>query len=227
MDLRTEAINALDKVIASGLIEKSIETAIADTIGRLVKEHLQSYSEFGKQLSKLVAESFALNGSLDLPSYNDTLLKIIRKQVQTLTEDTIQRQVAANMEKLLTPPPASIKLSELVAAYIKHLEDKLDSGDVAYGNEITFIMDSDDGKFTYVSLDDEANKRKHECEIRFGVYKGELFSLTFQKSDIEKDMFAGPFYDFERMLFQMKAAHSKIELDCCQSDVSTSYGSHD
>lgn len=63
-----------------------------------------------------------------------------------------------------------------------------------------------------------------KCDIRFGVYKDQIFSLAFKNQDVEKEMFIGELHGFARMLFQMKAAKTKLIFDKEQSDIETSYG---
>jgi hypothetical protein len=224
MDLRTEVIAALDRVIASGSIEKAIEDAVGKTVKSIMEDQLRSYSDIGKLIEASVKKSLAMNGELDLPSYNDTLLKIIRKQVQSYTEDTIQRQVAKNLEELLAPPPESIKLSDLVEQYRKHLTNQLDEGD-GYSGEFTFLMDHGDRGYTHIELSDDPKVKRYNGDIRLGVDReGKIYTLSFGKREVEKDLFAGPFYQFEKSLFQMKAAGTKLILDVESSEIDTSYG---
>jgi hypothetical protein len=64
----------------------------------------------------------------------------------------------------------------------------------------------------------------NKCAIKIGISRwgkhaadsppsGEVFHLSFQNQDVEKHLFAGPFYNFERSLFQMKAAKTRVILD--------------
>lgn len=224
MDFREQVVAAVDQVAVSGKLEAAIAAAVEKTLVEIIRDQLTKYSGFGKQLEEVVKKSLAFQGELDLPSYNDTILKIIGRQVEAYTSNAIQRQVAENMKELLTPAPESIKLTELVAAYIEHVKEHAHSG-VTYGEaEISLHFTSDDGAFRYIELDSEPNKRRYECAISIGVdNKGIVYVLRFRNQNVEKDMFAGPFYGFERMLFQMKAAKSTIIFDAVPSDIETTY----
>lgn len=231
MDMRECLVTAVDRLIASGEIEKQIEKALASTVATAIEHELRSYSDFGKSLTEKVQAAFALNGSLDLPSYNDALLKIIHAQVEHQTRDTIQRQVAERMKELLTPPPESISLTKLVEQYIEHVKEHVEGGCVCYGEEqsITLIVEESSTKgFHHVYLDDEPNKKRDSCDINIGLHRDEVYHLSFRNQAVEKQMFAGPFYGFERMLFQMKAAKSKLVLDATADELDLSYASdHD
>ena len=226
LDFRTEAIAAIDELIAGGMVQKTIAKTLEKTVASIVEKELSSYSDFGKQLTAAVKKSLAIGDQIDLPTYNDTILKIVARQVESQTNGLIQSQVAERMKDLLQPPPESITLSELVEQFIEHVKEKQHAGCVCYGEvqQITCIVDrEDDRSFTYVHLDDEANIEKYHCDISIGIHQDRVFSLRFREGDVEKQLFAGPFYGFERSLFQMKAAGTKIVLDARESEIETAY----
>jgi len=224
MDFRNETVAALDALIGSGKIQQMIAEQLEKTVRGVIQSELRDYSDFAKQLGEAVKASLALNGDLDLPSYNETILAIVRKQVEHCTADTIQRQVAERMKELLEPPPESITLSGLVEAFIEQVKDKHNSGCVCYGEEeISFEVNRCNGFFRYIYLDETAGKTRHQCAIQIGVHNDEVFSLRLPGGDTRNQLFAGPFYGFEKMLFQMKAAGSKIVFDVDPSEIETSY----
>lgn len=227
MDLRKEVIKALDKVLASGKVEQAIEAKLEQTIKQVLDEELRAYSDFGQTITAAVKKSLSLNGELNLPEYNAAIIEIVRRQVKNYTEAAIQKQVAANLENLLEPPPAEIKLSELVTQFVQDTKERREGECVCYGDGETItlhVWDSDHG-FWYVALDDDSDKKKENCDITIGVYKGKIFRLRFANTQIEKEMFAGPFYGFERMLFQMKAQNTILTRDDTD-DVDLNYGEH-
>lgn len=234
-----DRLNAAAGAIAADYMQSPeamevITKAVKETVNRHIQESLRTYSDFGKQVEAAVQKALCLHGDLDLPSYNDTILKIVAAQVERATTNCIEAQVAERMKQLLTPAPVTIRLSELVAQYVKELRDKEDSGCVCYGerNEITFrIGDIEHGHFRDVSLDPERDVKRHDCQIRFGVSlnqklgenTGTIYHLVFKNQDVEKRMFSGPFYGFERSLFQMKAAGTAIVLDHEEVEIETDY----
>lgn len=223
MDFRDAVITALDKHIAAGHVVKCIEDKLADTIKRVVDDALSQYSAFGKQLESAVKESLALNGQLDLPSYNDAILKIVRRQVEGAANDAIQRQVADSLTKLLEPPPAEITLSKLVEEYIEQVKGHAD--DYGESGEISLIVDKSDSGYGFsVELDEEGGKRKYGCQLRLNCNKaGEIYGIRINNVDLEKQLFVGTIWGFERSLFQMHAAKTRLVLDKDASEIETTW----
>lgn len=222
MDVRAAVIEALDKLVTSGAIEQAIEKQLAETMASVVKSELASYSDFGKRLSEAVKQSLALHDRLDLPSYNHAILRIIERQVERGMQASIEREVAARMKELLTPAPESIKLSELVEQYIEHLNEQARGGCVCYGDgRITCLLEDSDYGFRRLTLAKEAGKRRNDGDIQIGITKeGRIYHLHFRDRDVEKEMFAGPFHGFERSIFQMRAAGTRIEIDAHPEELS-------
>ncbi|MCC7421817.1 MAG: hypothetical protein IT428_16180 [Planctomycetaceae bacterium] len=224
MDLRTTVIESLDKLISSGKVEALVEKYIEATIDSLLKEALRSYGDFGKAIEAKLGEALKLHGDVTIPEYNEVILRVIRNQFEAKTLSVVEKQVAHQLNELLTPVPESINLSALVAAYIERfVEEKKDDGDYFEGGDITFFAETERGGFTYFALDPTYRTKKYECEIRFGVYKERIHHLEFKDKEIEKRLFAGPFYGFQRMIFQLKAAQSRIVFDKPFDEIETYY----
>ncbi len=212
--------------------QATAQAAINKVLGAAVDSALGYGSEFRKQVDAAMAKALQLTSDIEIASYNDAILKVVERQLEGATTDAIERQVAGRMKELLAPVPAEIKLSELVRQYKEFVKDKMDSGCLCSGDSsITFVHDQKtegySKDFDYYGLDDEPGKQYRQCDIRFGVYKGSLFTLTFENAEVEKRLFVGPLYGFHRLLFQLKAANAKIVLDITPDDVDLDYGGHD
>jgi hypothetical protein len=138
------------------------------------------------------------------------------------------------MKELLTPAPESIALSALVDQYVQSLKDKRDGGCTCYGEEEAFaeLRETDYGFRTLTlaaTTKKDVHSRRREGEISIGLTKdGKVYHLSFADQDVEKRMFAGPFYNFERSIFQMRAAGTVVRVDCDPSSLSLEYNhSHD
>lgn len=222
MDLLKTVAASFDRLVASGAIEQVIDKQVQETVARAVKDALCSHGEFGKDLEKAVKEALRLHGKLDLPSYNDALLKIVQAQVETATNNQIQREVAARLKELLEPAPEKITLSGLVESYIERLKEELSAGCVCYGGErITFLLtDNETRGFKTIYLDKSGKTPGDRCDIQIGLHGlpeslwHKIYYLRFCDQQVETKMFAGPFYGFERHLFQMRAAGTLLEIDC-------------
>ncbi len=206
---------AMDSVIASGEIEKAIEEQLHKSVAHAIRQSLEPYSEFSKQLAKTIQEAIGLHGKLDLPSYNDAILKITRRLLAEAMDNAIQRQVVGDLETLLSPPPESIKLSTLVELFVKHVKEH-EYGCYCDGSHtVTAILNEGRYKgFHELFLDKETGKLEKDCDIQIGIHNGELYRLQLGKYNDLKGLFIGPLYGFEQALFAMKAAGTKLEIDC-------------
>lgn len=219
-DLKQAVSKAFNNVLASGAIEAAIEKQLASTISSLIQSEMREYSEFGKAIGAKVKEAVAVNlDRLDLPSYNDLILKILRIQIDGVMQGDAAKQLEANMAKLLEQAPAEITMEKLVEDFIEeHKEDK-------EGESFTLLIERKYGS-TYVSLDTEPGKTEYSCDFRLGVDKeGKVYHLAFGGKDVAKTLFVGPIYGFERHLFQLYAAKSKliIAADAEAHDFDTSF----
>ncbi|MCA8048055.1 hypothetical protein [Burkholderia arboris] len=223
-ELEQAVSNAFSNIVTSGTIENAIEEKLTKTITSIVNDELQSYSEFGKQLSEHVKKAVQVDFSkLGLPGYNDLILKIIRKRVEEGLNEQIERHVATQLDELLAPAPEEIKLSELVADFIKFQAEKQSySCSCDLPDRITLTVDTE-GSFTHIGLDKEAGIDRYRCPWRIDTMDGRVYSVRINEIDPKNALFIGPIYGFERKLFQLYAAGTKLVIDCDVDDIDTSY----
>ena len=227
MDLAKTVFDAVGNLVGSGAIENAIEEQLKKTISDVIRSELREYSDFGKALSVKVKQALAIHGDIDMPSYNDTIVKIIRKQIKSEAESLIHEQVVSRLGKLLWPAPREIKLTELVEAFIDQLRERESAGCICYGEtrEIYLEVERSDSGWKWIYLGDDPTKRRYECGYQIGcANEGRVYSVRFTDRDTEKQIFAGPFYGFEEMLFQMKAIGTKLIFDADVEDIETTWG---
>jgi hypothetical protein len=223
-DFKAAVNDAMSKVIAEGVIEKAIKDQLTNTIKGIIEKELRDWSDFGKQLTEAVKRSLALNGELDLPSYNDAVMEIVRQQVAGQSHAIVQQQVAANLAKLLKPPPATIRLSELVELFKEFCKEQARYGCSCDSHgEVTVRIEERDG-YRHIYLDDEPNKRRGECEIQLDVTpKGEVYLLRGKWFGQANALFGGSIYGFQKTLFDMKVAGTVIEFDLDEHELELQY----
>ena len=243
---------ALDPTALDTRVQEQIEKTLTETINKVLEKSLSCY--FGKQLEKQVQDSLKIE-TLKIPSYNHAILKFCEETLSRATMDVVKKQVADRMKELLEPTPETIKLSELVEMYRKEQEDSLDAGchcEGQYGN-IVVEYDSDDNStsglhdlFKNLQLWESresykpgsySTKTKSDPDLYIGLsIQGKtaaeglpiahIYHLRFKHGDVTDKMFVGPFYNFERAIFQMKAGSTKIIIDQTE-DFETSYSDHE
>lgn len=223
--LKQAVAAAFDKIVASGVIEQTIEKKLTETIVDAIGSHLRSYSDFGQAIQKQVQQAIGVDlERADLPSYNDFVLKVIRKQLDSAMADTAAKQLEENMAKLLVKAPAEITLQQLVDDFIEAFKEDRE------GQEFTLHIDHSSYGFKYVCLDVEEGKGEYSCDFRIGVDRdGHVFSLQLGGKDVTKTLFVGPIYGFERAVFQLYTAKTKIviEDDVSPRDYDTHFPEYD
>jgi hypothetical protein len=199
--IEQSVIDAFANIAAAGTIEKAIEAQINKTITEAVSEHLRSYSDFGKQLNAAVKTALAVDmDHLSLPRYNDLIVKLVRASVAANVDQTLAARVQGQIEELLQPAPAEIKLSKLIEDFIKHAaENNYDDHEFIslHVERSTGITEG----YVGIYLDKAPRKSKYSCAIQIDCNReGEIYSLKIDEKEIGKTMFVGPTYGFERDL---------------------------
>lgn len=223
-DLKAAVATAFANVVASGAIEQAIEKQLTDTISSAIRDHLREYSDFGKAIKLKVQQAACANlEELNLPSYNDLILQVIRRQMDGAMQSDAAKQLEENMAQLLVSPPAEVTLEQLLDDFInQHKEDKA-------GEEFTLLFKRQYGS-TWIYLDEDGGKSEYQCAYRIAVdSEGKVYALTLDGKDVQKTLFMGPFYRFERTLFQLYAAKSKLIVgrDAQPHDFDTSFPYND
>ncbi|WP_321814608.1 MULTISPECIES: hypothetical protein [unclassified Paraburkholderia] len=236
MEQLQSAVNAaFSNVVASGVIEKAIEEQLTKCVTSIINDHLRSYSDFGKQLEKAVESALKVDfDNLGLPGYNDLILKIIRAQVAQHTSGSIAGQIEEQMKELLAPAPAEIKLSTLVEEFIKDAHDEIGCSCDSPDRITLVVRDGTDGgrystlkDFYHIYLDAQPDKEHYRCAYRIAVHDGHVYSVTIDEKDPSKTFFVGPVRGFDKRVFQLYAAKSKLIVDGNEDDINTYYPGHD
>lgn len=223
-ELEQVVSNAFSNIVTAGVIEKAIEEKLTKTITSIINDELQSYSEFGKQLNEHVKRAVKVDFSqLGIPGYNDLILKIIRQRVDANLNKQIEKHVTEQLDELLAPAPDEIKLSELVADFIKFQAEKQSYSCSCDLPERITLGVSTDGSFTHVYLDKEHGSDRYECPWRIDTMDGRVYSVRINEIDPKNALFIGPMYGFERKLFQLYAAGTKLVIDADVDEIDTSY----
>ena len=200
-DLKSAVSDAFANVVASGAIEQAIEKQLADTISQVIRDRLRAHSDFGKAIEAKVQQAESVNlDRMNLPSYNDLILQIIRRQVDGVMQSEAAQQLEENMAKLLEPAPPQIEFEKLLEEFINQHKEGHE------GEGFSLHIENKWGS-TYICLDKESGKSEYQCDYRIGVGSdGKVYHLAFGGKEVQKTIFMGPFYGFERTLFQLYAA---------------------
>lgn len=226
-DLQNAVSAKFAEIAASGAIEAMIEKQLTETISSIIKDSLRSYSDFGKGIEQAVKKAVNVDlARLELPGYNDLILKLIQRQVSAQMENAMATQIEEQMRDLLSSPPTEIKLSDLLKEFIEH-----EASDCVCDtpDRISLHVEKRSDGYTHIYFDKDENKSEYSCAFALHVTPdGKVYSLKIDEENPKKKLFAGPFYNVERRIFQLYAAGTRLIVDGdSEDDFDTSYPGRD
>lgn len=200
-DLSKAVAEQFAAIVESGAIQTMIEKHLSDSISTILKEQLRTYSDFGKALESKVKAALTVEDLRDLPNYGHFLSSIIAKNVDQQLHGAYAVKLAEDVATLFKDAPAEITLDAFIDLFKQHARDN-PVRDLGY--RITLhLKEWDSGGFV-VHMDEDEDKRQHDCDLQFQVTSaGKIFALKFKDSDVAKNLFIGGMDNFERALFRM------------------------
>lgn len=218
MDLQVAAQEKLSALIENGTVDAILEKRLTSTLESVVADIFKDYSEFGKDLKKVLSEKMAVNlNELKLDRYSSLVMQSIEKiLVGTALEGTlanIQNHVKSLVETL---DKKTWKLSEIIQKYM--------DGQISETSDAVYCAGEPSYNSIWLEIGEKRETRSHgsskqEYEIRMlidektGVvhnvwYKGNSLSVL----QVDKA------YMFEAFLIQLWASQCTIEIDDDQAD---------
>ena len=222
MDFEKMVNEEMKKLVESGTVEVMIQKKLTDTIGRLVCDCLETYSDFGKALRAKVMASMDLKGvNMDLPSYGQTMCNMIEDIVANGSMPEVVKKMEENLKRIFIPLEKSEwKLSEIITKFVESIsKEDYDSGEISMHVEKS--ESSVLGEYWYVYFDEEEGVEKYRCKYRLNINKDGVWGANIDGTDSKK-MKMNPIGGFDSFMFNLVACNAKIENDeeYCQ----TSYG---
>ncbi len=234
MDQLKDAVTvAFDNIVASGAIEAAIQEQIGKAVTSAIKDQISGYnSDFSKKINERVKALIDVNlDEIDLPSYRQLIADIIKKRVGAAMTAEFTEKLDKDIGELLQPAPAEITLENLLEEFKASKKDAHNAHELS-GNRFTLIIERNERLDGYmdVYLDEEPRKEKYSCDIHFRIKDaGEVWGLTLNGDDLKNKIFVGPMFNFEKRLFQMYTAKTRliIEADAGADDFDTEFPYND
>jgi len=212
-ELKNAVATAFDNVVASGAIEKAIQEQIGKCVETAVRDQFGYSGKMTKAINEKVAGLIDVNlDQIDLPSYRDLISKVIQKRVGAVMTTQFTEQLEKDIGEMLEPAPAEITLEQLLEDFVKHQMDQYDASEMR-GRDFTLHIDRGDHNDGYVDIyfDKESNKSKYGCDFMIRTKKGgEVWALRLDGDEMKNKLYVGPMYSFEKRLFQMYTAKTKL-----------------
>lgn len=200
--------NAFEKMNSEGVIQKIIEAQLVDTVKRAIHDSIQDYSPFGSALKDAIKKAVECDiKDFGLAGYRDTVFKIVRDRIDATFEEEVTAKLGKDIDELLKPAPAEICLSALIDVLKEDLENEFGHG------EITFIAEDSSYSSRWIYIDPEGGKDKYDCEIQFLLRDGggPISALHVRgKKNLDRQIIYGRHYGFERLLFRLVVAETKV-----------------
>ncbi len=212
IDLAALVNVSLAKAISAGTLTNAIDAGVAKAIEKIADDVTGYNSPFRKQLSEAVQSvlGFAPE-ALGLTGYNLAITQVIKAKLDAILDDQLSNKFTKDLEELLVPAPAEIKISKLVEDFKRWaIRERATDGDRctvriergSYGNSI------------WVHLDPKRQTGIHGCRFVILTGNGEgIYSLTDNGQDMKKAILSKSLYGFPRDLFQLLAAGTKFVFD--------------
>jgi hypothetical protein len=209
-ELQQAVATAFENVVSSGAIEAAIEEKLGQTIIKIIEQQMSSYGDFGEALKARIDEALNIDlREITLPSYGDLIGKIVRTRIDGVMHKEFSEAIDAHLGKLLSPAPAQITLDKLIDDYIESKKDY--GGGMLAGHDFTFAIESQDYGYWRIGIDQDPGQELRRCGIQIAVTReGCVYSLDINGKDLKERLFVGPLFNFERALFQMYTAKTKL-----------------
>lgn len=222
IDLNKLVSDSLTKMQSEGKIEALIEKHLSEALNSVINGLFSYSSDIRKELEKAFKEQIRVDLSqLTLPEYNKMILVMIQKMVDSHIHEQGLKKLEGDLKEMLSDStPAEMKLSDLIREFAEELH--YDDHDHSWNGEISFHHER--GRISietyHIYFDKESGKRNYSCAYNMYLSKGKISSCKMDgiKHD---DLIIGKLYGFDRKLFQLYSAGTKIIPDF--ENVETSY----
>lgn len=194
-------------------IRSLVEQKIGSTIKAAVESSFRSFGDVGKQIEKAVTNALQIVDPLDVPSYGNMVMAVLRAKMDEVLAPLVNERLAAEMTEILKLAPREVKLSELVETMIAEC-DRQDR----WGSSVTCIVDESGSSLTpgyrWLYLDQEREKAKHSCEAQLGIDPdGKIYHLVIDRKDAKTTVVLGVYEAWKKQLFAAYCCGSKLIVD--------------
>lgn len=114
----------IKKIVEDGTLETLIEKQLIKTTESIVQDIFRDYSDFGKELKRVLTEKLQLNlNELNISTYTGIVVRTIEDNISEILEGQKSKILEAVKNVTGVIEKTNWKLSEIVAIYRKNLTD--------------------------------------------------------------------------------------------------------
>lgn len=199
--------NALSPEKLQPIIQSNIERALKDCI----EDQLGYRAPFRELLKTKMAEVMPTDIE-GLGMFSDLVMKVIREKLNSSQNDFIAQAIQPQLESLLRPLPATMKVSQLANQLLEYFSEAYERE----GGQPTFIIDDDsnvDGYWRFYA-DPRESSSKYSCKIQMAFNKeGECYSMKLDEREPSKCLLIGQGYGADALALNIYTGKVKIQMD--------------
>lgn len=213
IDIQGMLQQAIDQALAPETLQPILGKALNETLERAIKDAFGYGSDFRKIMETSVAE--AMPKQVDgLVIMGELITDRIKQIVGDQQDATLTQIIDAQLEGLMTPAPAQMKLSDLCKEMTQRWGRR--EFDRPEGSRPSFIKKTSSYGSVSFYLDKEESKDEMECdfELHISAGGGNILSLRVRGEDRHPPRkHISRRWDDELYLTQLFAAGTQIEID--------------
>lgn len=172
IDITSLIADAAEKVLAPENLAPKLEKALSEAIGSALDDAMGYRSEFRKMLNETMAK--AMPGGVDgVTKIGELVAQRVAALVSNAQDNALSQLIDKQLEDLIEPAPAELKLSQLMAELTKRWDRR--DYDKPEGSAPTFIIERSSHGTTTLYADKNEGTDESECE----------FEICFTEKDSE------------------------------------------
>lgn len=227
IDLKKVISEKTDEVLSEGKVEETIKEQIQQSIEKSIREHMSSYSDFGKVISDSIKKSISVEvDDLRIPQYNKFIAEVVADKFTAFMGE----EMAKNLSESIDREMPDLKQQSSFSKLMDQIRDRLINCAHEEGkNEIEVIVkDNTDGDVMYVEV-------KHPeysfYDVKFTLHNFKKINGVdaWEISYISRDgrEFTGKhtnststyFDDVSKLLYRHYLLRTKFDADCEISNI--------
>lgn len=223
MNTLQEMLNtSLSDIFESGEVKEIVDTHVEKLVCDVVRNATRPYLDFAKDIEQKLAAHLRVDfEQVDFPAYNHLVTQVVHHALRKTLQNDAAEQLAKDLEVMLAgEAPREISFSELV----KQLKEwaREDCFEAEGETAVTALIEDARAPHSlrWVSLDPLPGREIHQCRFQLLIREdGTLAAAYLSGKDVEKGLFLGGLYGFERTIFQMYTAKTRLVIDTNEPDI--------
>ncbi|MEZ7226031.1 hypothetical protein NO989_04520 [Alteromonas sp. DY56-G5] len=206
--------NILNEKIKDGAVEKAIEVKVDEFIKRVADDVFSSWGDLSKLMKEKMTEAIMPTAESlgDIPKYHDFVSKRLKLAAQSFYDDKLVEVLDSELKEIMSEVPDVINLSWLVEKIVDVAREDESEGKISLHINKSYSS-------YWIAIDKESDKSEYQCDFRIGLREDSktgkltIFSLKVDGEDCRKSIALGPFYRFEKILYNAYVTNAEFALD--------------